>query len=79
MSARKASRTWRLPWRRHPVDNAYAEWLDAHSRCADALAAWRRAATGARDAAYRAYLAALEREELAALELERLNPPRVAV
>jgi anti-sigma factor RsiW len=72
------SQIWRLPRRRPPVDDAYTAWLDAHSRCAEALAAWRKAATGARAAAHRRYLAALEREELAAAELERLNPPRVA-
>jgi len=78
MPARNASQPWWLPWRRPPVDDAYTEWLDAHSRCAEALAAWRSAAVGARAAAYRAYLAALEREELSAAELERLNPPRLA-
>jgi hypothetical protein len=38
MAARKTSQIWRLPWRRPPVDDAYTEWLDAHSRCAKALA-----------------------------------------
>jgi hypothetical protein len=69
---------WRLPWRRPPVDDAYTAWLDAHSRCSATLAAWRRASPDERAAAYGAYVAALEREELAAAELERLNPPRVA-
>jgi hypothetical protein len=73
-----ASQIWRLPWRRPPVDDAYTTWLDAHSRCKEALDAWRAAAIGARAAAYRGYLRALELEELAAAELERLNPPRVA-
>jgi hypothetical protein len=65
-------------WRRPAVDDAYTTWLDAHSRCSAALEAWRKAAPRARAAAYVAYLAELAREELAAAELERLNPPRVA-
>jgi hypothetical protein len=69
---------WRLLWRRPPVDDAYAAWLDAHSRCEAALTAWRSADPGARAAAYCAYLAELEREELAAAELERLQPPVAA-
>ncbi len=73
----RLTQIWRIPWRRPPVDDAYTRWLGAHSRCTEALAAWRAASTGARAAAYRAYLAALELEELAAAELERLNPPRV--
>jgi hypothetical protein len=64
--------------RRPPVDDAYTEWLDAHSRCTDALAAWRRAEPRGRSAAYRAYHAALEHEERAAAELERLQPPSLA-
>jgi hypothetical protein len=71
------SQFWRLPRRRPRVDDAYTTWLDAQRRCAEALAAWRKASTGARAAAHRAYLAALAREERAAAELERLNPPRV--
>jgi anti-sigma factor RsiW len=69
---------WRLAWRRPPVDDAYTEWLGAHSRCAAALAAWRSAEPSARADAYRAYLAELEQEELAAAELERLQPPVAA-
>jgi len=78
MLARTASQRRWLPWRRPPVDDAYTEWLSAHTRCAEALAAWRSAEVGTRAAAYRAYEAALEREEVAAAELERLNPPRIA-
>jgi hypothetical protein len=70
-------KSWRL-WRRPPVDDAYTDWLDAHSRCTDALAAWRRAEPRARRAAYRAYVEALEQEERAAAELERLQPPPLA-
>ena len=68
----------RLRWRRPPVDDAYTEWLGAHARSAEALATWRAAPRGARAAAYRAYLDELEREELAAAELERLQPPVAA-
>jgi len=68
---------WRLRWRRPPVDAAYTAWLDAHSRCTAALAAWRDASRDKRHAAYRAYIAELEQEELAAAQLERLQP-RVA-
>jgi hypothetical protein len=69
---------WRLRRRRPPVDDAYTEWLGAHTRCAQALATWRAAPRGARAAAYRAYLRELEREELAAAELARLQPPVAA-
>jgi hypothetical protein len=69
--------TWR-PWRRPPVDDAYTEWLDAHSRCTEALAAWRGAEPRFRGIAYRAYQEALEQEERAAVELERLQPPPLA-
>ena len=67
-----------LRWRRPPVDDAYTAWLDAHSRCSAALAAWRDASPKERLAAYRSYLVELEREELAAAELERLQPPVAA-
>jgi hypothetical protein len=70
-------RNWRT-WRRPPVDDAYTDWLDAHSRCSEALTAWRRADRAGRRAAYRRYVAALEEEERAAAELERLQPPLAA-
>ena len=60
--------------RRPPVDDAYAVWLDAHSRCDRALRTWNRARPAARAAAYQVYLAELEREEQAARRLERLQP-----
>jgi hypothetical protein len=66
------------PWRRRPVDNAYTDWLDAQSRCTEALAAWSAAEPEARGAAYSAYLSALEQEERAAAELERRQPPPLA-
>jgi uncharacterized protein YciW len=65
--------TWWLRSRRRPVDDAYTLWFNAHSRCTQALRAWRIAAPARRAAAYRAYLAELELEELAAGELEQLN------
>ncbi len=63
----------RRPWsnsRRLPVDDAYTAWFNANSRAGEALRAWREAAPSARPTAYRDYLAALEREEAAAAELE---------
>jgi uncharacterized protein YciW len=73
MSALDASRTWRPASRRPPVDDAYTAWFNAHSRCTQALRAWRSAARGARAAAYGAYLVELQGEEAAASELERLH------
>jgi hypothetical protein len=73
-----SAQIWRPRWRRPPVDDAYTEWLDAHSRCDQALQVWRKAEPRARAVAYRKYLAELSREELAADELERLQPSRLA-
>ena len=75
MLARKDPKIRWLPWRRPPVDDAYTAWFNAHSRCSQALRAWRSAAPGVRAAAYRTYLAELELEELAAAELARLHEP----
>jgi hypothetical protein len=61
-----------------PVDDAYTAWFNANSRCTQALRAWTAAAPGARSDAYRAYVAALAFEEVAARELERLNTQRLA-
>jgi hypothetical protein len=62
-----------------PVDGAYIEWLGAHSRCAEALKAWRSACLETRASAYRAYMAELDQEEAAARELARLHGlPRAA-
>jgi hypothetical protein len=72
MTTSDAARTW-LRSQRLPVDDAYTTWFNAHSRCAQALRAWRSAAPRARAAAYRAYLAELVLEEAAAGELERLH------
>jgi hypothetical protein len=62
---------------RHPVaeigirllDNAHAAWLTAEVECEQVLERWRER-TG--HDGYVAYLAALEREEAAAKDLERL-------
>jgi hypothetical protein len=72
-----ASRTWWVNPPRLPVDDAYTAWFNANSRCSQALRAWRDAAPGARPDAHRAYLAELELEQSAAVELERLHtaPP----
>lgn len=63
---------WTRP-RRPPADDAYTAWFNAHSRCTHALRVWRAAPRATRAAAHRAYLAELENEEAAALELERLH------
>lgn len=77
MTPRNAARTW-LRSRRLPVDDAYTAWFNAHSRCTQALRAWRAATPRRRATAYRAYLAELELEEAAAGELERLHLRAVA-
>jgi hypothetical protein len=70
MTVHKAFHGGRFNSRRLPVDDAYTTWFNAHSRCGEALQAWLDAAPAARQDAYRAYLAELEREESAAAELE---------
>jgi hypothetical protein len=55
---------------RPPVDDVYAAWFNANTRCGEALRAWREAGSEARLDAYRAYRAELELEEAAAAELE---------
>jgi hypothetical protein len=66
-----AGRLGPLPTRQPlPVDDAYTAWLNANSRCGEALQAWLDATPAARPSAYRAYLAELELEEAAAAELE---------
>ena len=53
------------------LDDAYVAWCAATSDCEHALTAWRDDPTRAQ--AYFAYRAALEREEAAARDLERLS------
>jgi hypothetical protein len=52
------------------LDDAHTAWLIAESEAAQTLDAWRERASGTW---YRAYLAAVEREEAAARDLERLH------
>jgi hypothetical protein len=55
------------------IDEAYMSWAHAQMQCAGALTAWADAAPGGRRGARVAYLAALDREEAAARDLERLT------
>jgi hypothetical protein len=73
-----ASPTWWFDSRRPPLDDAYTAWFNANSRCSEALRAWWDAAPRARADAHRAYLAELELEQSAAVELERLHAARPA-
>jgi hypothetical protein len=53
----------------------YDDWLIAETEATLALAAWRAARPAAKPRAHASYLAALDREQHAALVLEdRLNP-----
>jgi hypothetical protein len=55
------------------ADAAYTAWLVAQAESANALRAWFEARTGLRNDANLAYRAALDREEAAARDLERLS------
>ena len=63
---------------RPAVDDAYMAWFSAHARCSEALKAWNTAAPGDRAIAYRVYRARLEREEMAAAHLQRVQDLRSA-
>jgi len=54
------------------LDDSYLAWFSAESECEQALHAWSRATGDQRATAYFAYRAALDREEAAARDLERL-------
>ena len=54
------------------ADEAHFSWSLATLECEDALRAWREAHGSERRAANLAYRAALDREEAAARDLERL-------
>jgi hypothetical protein len=54
------------------ADDAYMAWAVADHDCAAALRVWFDATAGRRAAARAAYRAALDREEAAAHDLERL-------
>jgi hypothetical protein len=49
----------------------YVEWRGRRSAVRDAYAAWRAAPARDRDRAFHAYVAALDREQLAAEEYQR--------
>jgi len=55
------------------LDDAYLVWFSAEHESGRALRAWLGGAGAAREAAYATYRAALDREEAAARELERLS------
>jgi hypothetical protein len=55
------------------LDDAHTTWLIAESETEQTLEAWREGGSGARASRYRAYLAAIEREEAAARDLRRLH------
>jgi hypothetical protein len=54
------------------LDDAYLAWFSAESECEGALHAWFQAAGSHRSGAYLTYRAALDREEAAARDLQRL-------
>jgi hypothetical protein len=55
------------------LDEAHTIWLIAESEAEQTLEAWREQGSGGRAERYRAYLAAVEREEAAARDLRRLH------
>ena len=55
------------------LDDAYTTWVIAESETEQTLDAWRERSSGACASRYRAYLAAVEREEAAARDLQRLH------
>ena len=65
------------------LDDAYLAWFSAESECEQALHSWFHATGEQRTTAYFAYRAALDREEAASHDLERLwqlaEPCRTAV
>ena len=54
------------------IDDAYLAWFRAESECEVTLQAWFQATGERRQAAYTTYMAALDREEASARDLERL-------
>ena len=55
------------------LDDAYMAWFAAESECEQALRAWFDGTSRNRAEAYFAYRAALDREEAAARDLQRLG------
>jgi len=54
------------------MDDAYLAWLSAETEAENALRAWWQSTGSTRSSAYAAYRGALDREEAAARDLERL-------
>jgi hypothetical protein len=54
------------------IDDAYLAWFRAEDECETMLRKWFQATGERREPAYLAYLAALDREEASARDLERL-------
>ena len=54
------------------LDDAYLAWFSAETECESALHGWWQSSGSSRSSAYAAYRAALDREEAAARDLERL-------
>jgi len=54
------------------LDDAYTAWFSAEAECEQALRAWSEAIPRNHDHGYFAYRAALDREEAAARDLEKL-------
>jgi hypothetical protein len=54
------------------LDDAYLAWFSAETECDTALQAWFQSTGEAREGRYLSYLAALDREEASARDLERL-------
>jgi hypothetical protein len=55
------------------LDDAYMTWIAAEVESEHALRAWFKGAAPHQAAAYRAYRAAVDREEAAARDLQRLS------
>ena len=56
-----------------PLDDAYLAWFAAESDCEQALRAWLDGPPNNRTAMYFSYRAALDREQAAAHDLQRLS------
>ena len=54
------------------MDDAYLAWFSAETECETALQAWFQSTGEAREDRYLTYLAALDREEASARDLQRL-------
>ena len=67
------------------IDDAYLAWFGAESECETALRVWFRSSGTEDSVAFAAYVAALDREEAAARDLQKLwdlaelSRPKVAL